>query len=218
MDQIGFAWGDPCAVYVCTHCHVAQPFDSFPSKHGVRQPKCRACRLKYSQEWHKRNKGYSHRYLNQWRAENSDAYDKIVARYAKKQHAKRESRYVFAVAVRKAFRSVSGAINRRNNLRRLAEAKETQRAAVRQTFEPTVYFVRSGDTGPIKIGYTERPIGQRLADLQTGCPTKLSVLKTVAAQKEHEIELHRRFYASRLHGEWFEATHELLAYIESIGN
>jgi hypothetical protein len=78
-----------------------------------------------------------------------------------------------------------------------------------------VYFV-GGEIGPVKIGFTQQPIKERLKCIQNGSPVKLRVLATLAARRQKEGWYHRLFAASRLHGEWFERTPELLAEIERL--
>jgi hypothetical protein len=66
-----------------------------------------------------------------------------------------------------------------------------------------VYFLQSADRhGPIKIGVANSP-SRRVA--------VLGVIPAVG--QPGEARLHQQFAAHRLHGEWFEPTAELLAYI-----
>jgi|SRR5579859_1366545 len=75
---------------------------------------------------------------------------------------------------------------------------------------PVVYFVQSVIGGPIKIGKSVDPMA-RLIQLQSGSPFQLRLLATTA--KDIELELHERFAADRLHGEWFHPSQELRDYI-----
>lgn len=74
-----------------------------------------------------------------------------------------------------------------------------------------IYFIRAGDK--IKIGYSTRPLG-RLKALQTSHPGKLELIGTRPGSREFETELHDRFIALHVRGEWFEAKQPLLRYIE----
>lgn len=66
-----------------------------------------------------------------------------------------------------------------------------------------VYFIASEKA--IKIGYTTRSPGERLAALQTGSPEPLEVLAVLApASLADERAIHRALAAHRLHGEWFD--------------
>lgn len=77
----------------------------------------------------------------------------------------------------------------------------------------SVYFVQSVDGGLIKIGIASN-VAARLSGMQTGSPVKLRVIGVIPdARSTVEAELHERFATARRHGEWFEPTPELLAYI-----
>ncbi|AAK94354.1 replication initiation protein [Myxococcus phage Mx8] len=75
-----------------------------------------------------------------------------------------------------------------------------------------VYFVRAESGGPVKIG-TAANVEHRLASLQTGAPERLCVLGVMESRARLESELHKRFDALRLHGEWFRPEPELLSFI-----
>lgn len=98
---------------------------------------------------------------------------------------------------------------------RLSEVKvgpPVARAADGSPLE-TVYFIRDR-RGPVKIGRTSSGnASARLEQLQTGNPYPLELLATT--RKHAEGELHARFAATRLLGEWFEPTPDLLALIQA---
>jgi hypothetical protein len=75
-----------------------------------------------------------------------------------------------------------------------------------------VYFV-GGETGPVKIGWTQQPIKARLVCIQNGSPVKLHVLATAPAFRQQERMYHKQFAAYRLHGEWFERCPDIEAEI-----
>jgi hypothetical protein len=77
-----------------------------------------------------------------------------------------------------------------------------------------VYFLRSGETGPIKIGYTGTTPNARLSALQTGNPEPLRLIGAVPGTMADESRLHDRFSGARIQGEWFRPVPELLAFIE----
>lgn len=77
-----------------------------------------------------------------------------------------------------------------------------------------VYFI-GAESGPIKIGMAIDP-ASRLAGLQTSHHEKLSILATREGGQERERAYHARFAASRLNGEWFDRTPELLAEIARV--
>ncbi len=77
-----------------------------------------------------------------------------------------------------------------------------------------VYFIQMGDDGPIKIGWA-LDVKKRLLDLQCGSPFELRLLLSRPGCDVEEGLLHRRFARSRLRGEWFRPSPEVLAFIES---
>jgi hypothetical protein len=81
-----------------------------------------------------------------------------------------------------------------------------------------VYFIQQGDTGPIKIGYTETldSLSGRMSGLQTGNPHKLWCLATIDGTIADEHALHDRFKESHIRGEWFAHSQELIYYIRSL--
>jgi len=66
-----------------------------------------------------------------------------------------------------------------------------------------VYFIQSGDQGPLKIGWAMQP-SKRLKELQTGNPQKLRLLSTLAGSLRDEGAWHEWFKAHRITGEWFQ--------------
>lgn len=77
-----------------------------------------------------------------------------------------------------------------------------------------LYFALAEGVGHIKIGFTDgEDAGERLATLQTGSPVPLRLLGTLPGSLEDEKDLHRRFAAHRVTGEWFKPVPELLAII-----
>jgi hypothetical protein len=69
----------------------------------------------------------------------------------------------------------------------------------------SVYFLRAGKRGPVKIGYAENP-WRRLGQLQTIVPEKLIMLAIVPGGREVERHYHSAFSDSHLRGEWFLLT------------
>ncbi len=78
-----------------------------------------------------------------------------------------------------------------------------------------VYFIRAGEAGPVKIGFS-RSVQTRLAALQTAHHERLVLVAKHMGTIETERELHQRFTHLRLEGEWFRVEADLLAYIASI--
>lgn len=74
-----------------------------------------------------------------------------------------------------------------------------------------IYIIRAEGTNYYKIGYTEN-VKKRLKGLQTGCPNKLSIIKTYNGGqiKERQIQEHFKAYKTREQGEWFEFCNKAL--------
>ena len=77
--------------------------------------------------------------------------------------------------------------------------------------EPLVYFIRCGDA--VKIGYT-KDIDRRLAHIRMLNPNRVEVLAMMAGAVQLERDLHTRFSAQRVHGEWFRLDGELAELLE----
>jgi hypothetical protein len=80
-----------------------------------------------------------------------------------------------------------------------------------------IYFISSDDVPdyPIKIGYARDP-EMRLLELQVGNPYTLKILGHIEGTCRHEYWLHHEFAKSRLQGEWFSRTPELMKRIEEL--
>jgi len=76
----------------------------------------------------------------------------------------------------------------------------------------SVYFIQAGKNGPIKIGKADS-VRRRLASLQSSHYEILELLGAVAGGLEVEAEFHKQLVASRLRGEWFSPTAEVLACV-----
>lgn len=68
-----------------------------------------------------------------------------------------------------------------------------------------VYFIAVGHPAPeyVKVGYTKRHPRARLAQLQTGCPVRLTLLGFVPGCVGLERYLHTLLQDDRCEGEWF---------------
>lgn len=76
-----------------------------------------------------------------------------------------------------------------------------------------VYFVSDGES--IKIGRAVNVLN-RLRAMQSGSAKPLTVLATFLTDNSIESELHRRFKAAHVKGEWYRPAPELLAFIERV--
>lgn len=80
----------------------------------------------------------------------------------------------------------------------------------------TVYFLRIGDGGPIKVGFTRGNPSGRIAQLQLACPWKLQIIGFLAGSKHYERALHERLAAYRMMGEWFEPASDVVRLIDQV--
>lgn len=78
-----------------------------------------------------------------------------------------------------------------------------------------IYYIGGIETVTprLKIGYTSGSPYARLRALQTGSPCELVMMAIHDGTIDDEQELHRKFSASRIHGEWFEMTEELFMHV-----
>ena len=75
-----------------------------------------------------------------------------------------------------------------------------------------VYIIQALDGGPVKIGHSTRQGAERrLNELQTGNAQQLTIRALYSGGMWLERALHEFFAKSRIRGEWFSLTPELLA-------
>ena len=68
----------------------------------------------------------------------------------------------------------------------------------------TIYIAEEvGCDYAVKIGVTDRDVENRLAELQTGNPRKLRIVRVLEGDEAEERRLHELFAEERLLGEWF---------------
>jgi hypothetical protein len=79
-----------------------------------------------------------------------------------------------------------------------------------------IYYAQRED-GPIKIGYGQNPdrIRDRIRRFQTASPEQVVLLGAHPGGTSLERELHERFAALHISGEWFQAGPDLVAHIEA---
>jgi hypothetical protein len=78
-----------------------------------------------------------------------------------------------------------------------------------------VYFIRSAETGLIKIGYTTQP-EQRFRTLKSKTRETLSFDYLGPGSYQSEQRYHQVFAADRVHGEWFHPSQKLEQWIEML--
>jgi hypothetical protein len=74
------------------------------------------------------------------------------------------------------------------------------------------YFIQGASHTPVKIGKAN-DVSKRLIALQTSHYEELRVL--LVLEGDREAELHLRFSADRIRGEWFRWSHEIEAFVTS---
>ena len=80
----------------------------------------------------------------------------------------------------------------------------------------SIYFLQVADSGPVKIGFTTKPIKQRIMRLQVSSPEKLVLLGYIKGSIEQEKKLHERFTNLKLHNEWYEPGDNLLKVVREL--
>jgi len=80
--------------------------------------------------------------------------------------------------------------------------------------KPVVYFVQNQETLAIKIG-TTKDLAKRLSMLQVGCCQKLKLVHSFEGGKTEERIAHEKFRASKIRGEWFNPTDDLIQFIDN---
>jgi len=78
-----------------------------------------------------------------------------------------------------------------------------------------VYFIRAGQSGPIKIGVASDP-QKRAVSISTASFMPVELLATMDGDHNVERSLHQRFKKDRLNGEWFAPTPELIEFIMTL--
>lgn len=79
--------------------------------------------------------------------------------------------------------------------------------------EGWIYFAHDGNA--IKIGFSFSP-ESRIKEMQTANSREIEMLWKMRGNLLQEQELHRRFWASRIQGEWFYDDGEIRKFIESL--
>lgn len=81
-----------------------------------------------------------------------------------------------------------------------------------------IYFIQSGEDGPIKIGYSKNDPQERKSTFDTGNPDNLRLLGVMEGELLDEQKLQDRFDYARKKGEWFWPVRELVDFIDSLSN
>ncbi len=76
-----------------------------------------------------------------------------------------------------------------------------------------IYFILNPKLNVVKIGYTEKDVLTRLAQLKTGNSEPLVVVTTIEGDINVEKSLHAKFAKYRKQGEWFNLSEEIIKFI-----
>lgn len=79
----------------------------------------------------------------------------------------------------------------------------------------TVYFLRAGESGAIKIGYTAGDPLRRMADLQVGCPHRLEMIACIEGVRSAEKKIQWALAAHKTVGEWFRPHSAVIAAVDA---
>lgn len=79
-----------------------------------------------------------------------------------------------------------------------------------------IYYIACTETMRCKIGYTSGNPLKRLRALQTGSPTRLVLMACHPGTMEDEREIHQTFAEHGVHGEWFEASDQLIEHVSFV--
>lgn len=79
-----------------------------------------------------------------------------------------------------------------------------------------VYFILDAAAGLVKIGRAGNP-WRRLSQIQAHNASLLEIVAIEPGGAQREAELHERFSASRVRGEWFRFDGELEQYAQALG-
>ncbi len=84
-----------------------------------------------------------------------------------------------------------------------------------ETFDGYIYFLHSPEMSKIKIGYSKYP-ASRIKDIRKVIPLHINSLRIMRGSMSHEKRLFKLWERYREQGEWFKASDELLAWIDSL--
>jgi len=82
----------------------------------------------------------------------------------------------------------------------------------------SIYFIQCGTNGPIKIGYTNKDVKERTAQLQTACPYELKLLWVTDGGTEEEQSIHENLKHENIRGEWFRPAEDVFFTIRDSSN
>lgn len=81
-----------------------------------------------------------------------------------------------------------------------------------------IYFLQRAGGGPIKIGHTDRTARDRKNTAQVYSPEDLVVRAECPGTQRTEAAIHARLARSRVRGEWYAPTREVLELVEAVAD
>ncbi|HEY7312237.1 MAG TPA: GIY-YIG nuclease family protein [Gemmataceae bacterium] len=80
-----------------------------------------------------------------------------------------------------------------------------------------IYFLQEQrPPGFIKIGFTDRDVPERVAELQVGNPSLLVILCVQFGDEKREQDLHELFAADYVRGDWFRPSPDLVDFCKDL--
>jgi hypothetical protein len=140
-----------------------------------------------------------------WRYPNRRLYDPVRSRYARADEITATAEPFIVIDTRNG-EDITASI--------IASARAHTLRTEQNRGDSVVYFIRSGESGPIKIGLSSTSkVEQRVSELQTGSPERLRLLGFVNGDRDAEQFLHRCFASLGIGGEWFKPDPSLVSFI-----
>lgn len=96
-----------------------------------------------------------------------------------------------------------------------AVRKKSRREPYGVKHQSSLYFMRRGADGPIKIGVSA-VLRHRAWQLSMGCGEQIEILAVMPGLAKLEKVIHAEFAEDRLLGEWFTPSDRLFARIEEL--
>lgn len=78
-----------------------------------------------------------------------------------------------------------------------------------------IYFITAREIGRVKIGFSDNPRA-RLGKMRVDCPLPLELERVCAGSEVDEADLHARFSAYRMNGEWFTLSLEIERFMRTL--
>ncbi len=74
----------------------------------------------------------------------------------------------------------------------------------------SVYIIRAGEHGPVKIGYSDGPVEKRIRQLQNNHYEILTLIRIIEGGLETERLYHKKYKELHIRGEWFHWSDDML--------